>query len=92
LKAKNKTKATWQIFICRKHTHIHTHTHTNTLVFDKNNDAFQQKILYIMNELQTWFQKNYPTMNIEKTVSIFFYCDQFIDFPANHQWFLMTMK
>lgn len=65
---------------------------TNTLVFDKNKDVFQQKILYIMKELEIWFQKNYPIMNIEKTVAIFFHSDQFIDFPANHQWFLMTMK
>jgi len=45
-----------------------------------------------MKELEILFQKNYPIMNTEKTVSMFFHCDQFIDFPANHQWFLRTMK
>jgi hypothetical protein len=45
-----------------------------------------------MTELEIWFQKNDPIMNIEKTVAIFFHSDQFIDFPANHQWFLMIMK
>jgi hypothetical protein len=30
---------------------------TNILVVDKNEDDLQQKILYIMNELQIWFKK-----------------------------------
>jgi hypothetical protein len=50
----------------------------NTLVFDKNKDAFQHKILYIMKELEIWFQKNYPIMNIEKRVAIIFHSDEFI--------------
>jgi hypothetical protein len=45
-----------------------------------------------MKELEIPIQKNDPLMNIEKTVAIFFHSDQFIDFPANHQWFLRTMK
>jgi hypothetical protein len=31
-------------------------------------------------------------MNIEKREAIVFYSDEFTDLPANHQWFLMTMK
>jgi len=30
---------------------------TNTLVVDKNEDALQQKILYVMKELEIWFKK-----------------------------------
>jgi hypothetical protein len=42
---------------------------TNILV-DKNEDAVQQKILYIMKELEIWFQKHVLIINIEKTVSV----------------------
>ena len=45
-----------------------------------------------MKELEIWFQKNDPIMNNEKRVAILFHSDRFIDFPANHQWFLMAMK
>ena len=41
-----------------------------------------------MKELKIWFQKRDPIMNFKKTVTIFLHFDQFIDFPANHQWFL----
>jgi len=30
---------------------------TNMLVVDKNEDALQQKILYVMKELEIWFKK-----------------------------------
>jgi hypothetical protein len=74
LKAKNKTKAMWQI-ICRRNKHTG---------FWQKQGCFPTK--------RYGFKKNDPVMNIEKTVAIFFNSDQFIDFPANHQWFLMTMK
>ena len=37
---------------------------TNILVVGKNEDALQQKVLYVMKELEIWFQKNDLTINI----------------------------
>ena len=39
---------------------------TNILVVEKNEDALQQKILYVMKELEIWFQKNDLIVNNKK--------------------------
>jgi hypothetical protein len=39
--------------------------------------TLQQKILYVMEELVIWFQKNDLIINTEKTVAMFFHPNQF---------------
>ena len=50
---------------------------TNTLVFDKIENAVQQKMFYAMKKLVLWFPKNDHVINIEKTVLVFFHSNQF---------------
>ena len=38
---------------------------TNILLVDKNEDALQQKMLYVIKELEVWFQKNDLIINIQ---------------------------
>jgi hypothetical protein len=47
------------------------------ILVDKNEDALQQKVLYVMKELEIWFQKKCYFINIKKTVAVFFYPNQF---------------
>jgi hypothetical protein len=51
---------------------------TNVLLVNKNEDAFQQKILYVIEEVEIWFQKNDLIINIKKKpVTMFFHSNQF---------------
>jgi hypothetical protein len=49
---------------------------TNIILVDKNEDALQQKMLYVMKELDM-ASKTDLIINIEKTVATFFHSNQF---------------
>jgi len=89
LKAKNKTRAMWQILICRRHTHTHTHTpnppthartraHIHTLVFLTKTMMLSNKKFYILwkKYMVSKTCSHYKYWN-KKTVPMFFNSNQF---------------
>ena len=49
---------------------------TNILVVDKDEEALQHKITFVMQQLELWFGKNYLIVNIDKTCVISFHSHQ----------------
>jgi hypothetical protein len=64
---------------------------TNTLIVHKNDDALQQKILYVMKASEILFLKKVSIISIKKQSQCSFFLIN-LDFPTNYKQFLITMK